>query len=235
MPAEHDSFDRMTDTATQRAGAPRDRGAIAAHPARRVFVVGGSGSGKTTLARTIGSRAGLAVHELDFVARVGGGNGPERTAAERARLVADIVASPRWVVEGIHLGWTEPLLEAADVIVWLDHVPWAGSSRRIVRRFVAQAFAEARRQRGWRRFLRLRDYGHRLRELGAAIPETRRYHAAGASGDPSASRAAAAEALHRHQDKLIHCRTPADVERAVEFVAPAAEARDGGRDVADTG
>ena len=189
-------------------------------PAQRIFVAGGSGSGKSTLAHRIGSRAGLPVHELDRIARIGGGSGPERDPAERERMVSEIRDSGRWVVEGIHLGWTDPLLDAADAIIWLDHAAWARSSTRIVRRFVSQAVGEARRQRGWRRFLRLRDYGRRLRELAAAIPEARRYHREGASGDPAASRAAAAALLARYEGKLIHCRTARDVERALELVTP---------------
>lgn len=192
----------------------------------RIFIVGGSGSGKSTLAGQIGGRTGLPVHELDQVARFGGGNGPERPAAERERMIGEILGSPGWVVEGIHLGWTERLLDAADVIIWLDHVAWVRSSGRVVRRFAGQAIAEARRQRGWRRFLRVRDYGRRLRELAAAIPESRRYHRGSprSSGDrsPTASRAAAAAALQPYRAKLIHCRSSADIDAALQRVAPAA-------------
>jgi hypothetical protein len=39
---------------------------------------------------------------------------------ERLAMIAQIVRQPAWVTEGGHLGWTEPLFAAADVIVWLD-------------------------------------------------------------------------------------------------------------------
>jgi len=40
--------------------------------------------------------------------------------AERLAMIQQIVRQPAWVTEGGHLGWTEPLFAAADVIVWLD-------------------------------------------------------------------------------------------------------------------
>ncbi len=193
--------------------------------ARRVYIIGGSGSGKTSLAAQVGQRAGLPVHHLDEVARVGSGNGPLRPAAERDAMVKQIAGAGLWVVEGIHVGWTDDLLEAADVIIWLDHVNWPRAGGRLVRRFVGQAISEGRRQRGWRRFLRLRDYGRHLRELAAALPEARGYHrsdaeAAGRAGggESAVSRAATAELLARYGDKVIHCRAAADVDAALRRV-----------------
>jgi adenylate kinase family enzyme len=190
--------------------------------ADRIYVLGGPGSGKTTFAQRIAAARNLPVHHLDEVARVGGGHGPERSAAERETDVDAIVASDRWVAEGVHLGWTRPLLDAADVVVWLDHVAWRGSSRRIVSRFIKGAAAEARRRRGRDRFLRVGDYARRLRELAVSIPETRRYHrsatAEAAEGESTVSRAATARALQGFESKLIHCRTPADVEAALKEV-----------------
>ena len=188
----------------------------------RVFVIGAPGSGKTTLARQIGRKLDLPVHNLDEVARVGGGTGPQRSSAERAASVVEIIASGRWVAEGVHLAWTNDLLEAAEVIVWLDHVAWQRSSGRIVKRFVNQALAEARRQRGWRRFLRVRDYGRRLRELAVAIPESRDYERAPAgsdgAGSPTVTRAATAAVLAPYEHKLVHCRTSADIDTALRTV-----------------
>jgi hypothetical protein len=184
----------------------------------RVFVFGASGSGKTTLAAEIGARLSAPVHELDLLARVGGGNGPERTAEERQLGIDSILATPRWVAEGVHLDWAGRLLDAADVILWLDHLAFAGSSSRQVRRFVRQAFGEARRQRGIRRFLRVRDYGRHLRELAAAIGESRRYHSSrepGDGGSRALDHAAASQALAHYGSKVIRCRSTADVRRFV--------------------
>lgn len=176
--------------------------------AERILIVGGPGSGKTTLALELGALLNLPVHHLDDIARVGGGRGPETSVEHRASAIGEIVASGRWLTEGVHLGWTGPLLDAADAIVWLDHVRWQTSSRRVIRRFLRQALAEARQRQGRERFLRLRDYARRLRELAVSLPETRTY--------PSDELGAAVAA---HSDKLLRCRTPADVAGAAEALA----------------
>jgi adenylate kinase family enzyme len=176
--------------------------------AERIFIVGASGSGKSTLAAELGRRTSLPVHDLDRVARVAGGTSPLRPETERDELVARIISTDRWVAEGIHLGWTAPLLEAADTIVWLDNVSWRGASGRMVRRFASQAVAEARRQKGWRRLFRFRDYARRLRELLRAIPESRSYH----RGQAGISRSATEEALAPYAGKVTRCTTQADVE-----------------------
>lgn len=173
-------------------------------PPERIYVIGGPGSGKTTLAGRLGALTGITVQHLDEVARVGGGRGPERSDGERAAAVAAILRAERWLVEGVHLGWTRPLLEAADVVVWLDHVRWQRSSAMIVRRFLGQAVAEARRRRGRERFLRFGDYARRLRELAVSVPESRTF-----------PRAELEQELSRLGATVIHCRTPADVEAVV--------------------
>jgi hypothetical protein len=184
----------------------------------RILIVGGVGTGKTTLARKIADASNVPVYHLDDVYRVGGGNGPIRPPAERSATVASIVLSPRWVAEGVHLGWTSPLMEAADAIVWLDHVSWRQASRRIVRRFVSGALAEARRQKGHRKFSRVGAYARHLRELLAAIPESRTYGDTKRSdyADGAPSRARTIESLGPYRHKVVHCRTAADVDRFIQ-------------------
>jgi adenylate kinase family enzyme len=175
---------------------------------RRLFIIGASGGGKTTLAAALAASLHQNVHHLDEIARVGGGNGPARSDAERSAAVSRILADDAWIVEGIHLGWTDPLLEAADLVIWLDHVSWTRASHSIVRRFVSEAVAEMRRQKGWRKVTRVRSFGSRLKELLAAIPETRTYHSSSATDD---SRAATARRLQPLADKVVHCRSKTDV------------------------
>jgi cytidylate kinase len=214
-------------------GRPVDR---PAHLPRRIHIIGGSGVGKTWLADRLAKRTGLRVHHLDEVARVGGGTGPVRLAHERDPLVASILASDGWITEGIQLGWTEPLLARADLIVWLDTVEWQRASRRIATRFVRGAWAEMRR-RSWReRVAHGAGYARSLRDLGVAMVGTRRYRAAGAGSlamaglggaDPSfdladESRAATAATLSRYPDRVIHCRTPGEVDAVVGRISGAA-------------
>jgi hypothetical protein len=170
----------------------------------RVLVCGGPGSGKTTFARELGRRTLAPLHSLDEVAREGGGRGTETSAGERAAAVARILATPRWIAEGVHLGWTQPLMAGADAIVWLDHVEWHKSSGRIIRRFLRQAITEARGRRGRERFLRFGDYARRLRELIVSVPETRTYPYEELE-----------RALAPYARKLTRCRSADDVDAAL--------------------
>jgi adenylate kinase family enzyme len=172
--------------------------------ADRVYVAGGPGSGKTTFAIALADLTGLPIQHLDEIARVGGGRGHETTDSERMAAVARILESPNWIAEGVHLGWTKPLIEAADTVVWLDHVAPREGSVRIVRRFVGGAVAEARRRKGREKFLRVRDYGRKIREVVVSVPETRTY-----------PRAELEAALAPYLAKTIHCTSQPDVDAAL--------------------
>jgi cytidylate kinase len=201
---------------------------VLAAPLRRVHIIGGPGSGKTSFAREIGALTHLPVLHLDDVARVGGGDGPVRREAERDRLMAEILATDGWVTEGVHIGWTDPILHDADLVIWLDYVTWSRASRRIVRRFVGGAVREMRTRPMRQRFTRFGDYARNLRRLGGAIRESRRYYQPAESmpsqGDDDLALAHAvapgtsgtwtltADAVAPYQAKLVHCRQPADVD-----------------------
>lgn len=183
---------------------------------QRIHIIGGPGSGKTTLASRLAAAIGVRPVHLDGIARVGGGTGPPRSMEQRLNDVSAIASRPAWVTEGVHLGWTDALLERADLIVWLDTVGRATASRRIVGRFVRDAVAEMRRRRGRDRFLRIRDYLRHLGDLLGGVRETRDYYqhdpdasAAGASGSQIMAR------LSREGHRVIRCRSAADVERLV--------------------
>ena len=185
----------------------------------RVFIVGGSGTGKTTLAREIGSMTGLPVHHLDEVAIEVGETSARVELAQEAAIAA-ILAERGWVAEGIHLGWTEPLAQNADLIVWLDHLSWWTATRRILRRFVAGALTEIHRQKGLRKFTRFRDYGRHLRDLAGAIPESRAYHTdSSPAGAPRfVSRSLTEQQLAPYRNKVLHCQTAADVRTVPTLV-----------------
>jgi len=85
----------------------------------KVHVIGPSGAGKSTLARELGERLGLPVYPLDDIAFTDT-HWTIRPLPDKMQAVGDILREPGWVVEGGHVGWTEPLLDAADAIIWLD-------------------------------------------------------------------------------------------------------------------
>jgi hypothetical protein len=94
----------------------------------RILLIGASSAGKSTLAIALRERLGVPVHHLDHIA-FSDERWTPRPPADRLREVERIVVQPDWVAEGGHLGWTEPLLRAADTIVWLD-VPMLVALRR---------------------------------------------------------------------------------------------------------
>lgn len=100
---------------------------------RRVRVVGTSGSGKTTLARALAARLDVPLLELDAIFHHAGW----RQAADeefRADLRAFLAAAPDgWVVDGYYGTRVGPLLDDADVVVWLD-LPRRVVMGRVVRR-----------------------------------------------------------------------------------------------------
>jgi len=175
---------------------------------QRIHVLGGQGSGKTTLAARLHGVTGLPVHELDRVARIGGGDGPVRPAAERDAMVSEIAAGDAWITEGVHLGWTGPLFARAQAIVWLDHVTPAGASARMVRRFVAGAWHEFRTRRGRERFARVGDYLRHTWYLGRSLL---RSHTADDSSE-------FATALAGYPETVVRCTTPEAVEAFVASV-----------------
>src|SRR5689334_6399141 len=107
---------------------------------RKIHILGGSGVGKTTLATRLGVVLGVPVFHLDDIARIGGGNGTPRTLAERQQLIETIIDQPAWITEGVHTGWTDPLLRESDMIVWISGLHPRTARRRIVRRFVRDAW-----------------------------------------------------------------------------------------------
>jgi hypothetical protein len=174
--------------------------------------VGGSGTGKSGVAERIGHERGLPVFHLDDIEF-------ERPSGERRpddaldRALRAVLECPERVTEGIQLGWTDGLLRDADAIVWLDHLSPSAARRRIVRRFVAGAVRGVRRHQGRARFARLGDYRREVARLVRAMGETGSYHRPGGGEPSTASRAATASALAPHLDRVIHCRTAADVAR----------------------
>lgn len=176
---------------------------------RRIYLYGAPGTGKSTLAEELGDRLRLPVHGLDEVALATRADHEPEIEARRA-WVAILAAQSRWIAEGAFLEWTDALLDRADVIVWLDDLPWPVVASRILRRFVRLAWAEFREQKGVHKTARVNDYARNLRDLVEAVRNTRRYGScAVGTGDRDGvyCRPAATAYLAPYEAKLVHCHT----------------------------
>lgn len=193
VPARPNGADRLAP------GLPR--------PAR-IHIVGGSGTGKTTLAALLGRLLDVPVYHLDAVARSACDDAGRREAA------AEIAGRHRWVTEGIYLGWSEPLFEVAELIVWLDADAPRAVFGRVVVRFVGGSLAETRR-RGLKGALRFASYARHLREFAGHLREVRRYYTAPAAKDTSLkaepTKEATAAYVARWACRTVRCARPRDV------------------------
>lgn len=105
---------------------------------RRVRVVGISGAGKTTVAREAAARLGVPHIELDAVFWLPGWRLREVDDGFR-ELAARLAQAPDgWVACGSWTTRVGPLLDDADLVVWLDHPRWLVMVQ-VVRRTLARA------------------------------------------------------------------------------------------------
>jgi adenylate kinase family enzyme len=112
---------------------------------RRIAVIASaSGCGKTTVGRVLAVRLGVPFVELDALNHSQGW--VEATAEELRARVQPIVSSEAWVIDGGYRGKLGDLvLEAADVVVWLD-LPRRVWLPRLLRRTAVRI---ARREELW--------------------------------------------------------------------------------------
>lgn len=176
---------------------------------RRIHIIGAQGSGKTTLARELSTHLAVPHYELDWIAynpACKDGAGLRIPLDKRLASLRAILEKPGWITEGVYLWWTNPLLEVADLIVWLD-LPFPILAWRIVNRHVQRTIAGTNRQPGTARLIRvLRRVWKRQTARTALVPSA-------PDDDRAATRVAEAEILRAHENKVIRCIWPADVTR----------------------
>lgn len=86
--------------------------------AERILVIGCSGSGKSTLARALAERFGLHYVSMDRdVFWLPGWQSRPRDDANRR--IAELVALPRWVMDGTSPRTLPERLARADLVIWL--------------------------------------------------------------------------------------------------------------------
>jgi adenylate kinase family enzyme len=88
----------------------------------KIVIIGASGAGKTTLAKKMHSILKIKVVHLDRVFWKRGWQPLSRD--ERMDALQNLVIEKQWIIEGSYLDLSEPRLEAADTIVFLDTHPF---------------------------------------------------------------------------------------------------------------
>ena len=181
--------------------------------ATRIHIIGGAGSGKTTLAKQLSDQLAAHCYHLDEIAYAGGFGAKIGLAARLASLQA-IIAEPAWVTEGVYLWWTTTLMDAADVIVWLD-MPFYLNGWRIVARHFRLSWAGTNRHPGMGKMLRFL-----VHVMGKQIRTTPIIPTA-PDDDAATTRIATAHFLQNYAAKTIHCTRPAEVARfKADFLQP---------------
>lgn len=82
------------------------------------MITGGPGSGKSTLARILSARTGLPAFHMDQIHWKPGW--VERTQAEKAPMVFDIIAKDASIFEGGNSTTYPQRIARADTFIWLD-------------------------------------------------------------------------------------------------------------------
>jgi adenylate kinase family enzyme len=87
----------------------------------KIAIIGSPGSGKSTLAQQLGESLNIEIIHLDRY--FWQSNWREKPRDTRIEILNELVRKERWIIEGTYLGSSEPRLNAADTIIFLDIPP----------------------------------------------------------------------------------------------------------------
>lgn len=96
----------------------------------RIVIIGSPGAGKSTLARKLGRKLQIQVVNLDRI--FWNPDWKEKPRNTRIGILKERVSKRQWIIEGTYLNSSEPRLEAADTIIFLD-IPFYVCLQRIIK------------------------------------------------------------------------------------------------------
>jgi adenylate kinase family enzyme len=99
----------------------------------KIVIIGSAGTGKSTFARKLSSILNIKVIHLDRIFWKRGWR--EKPMDTRIDILQRLVQEKEWIIEGSYLSSSEPRLNAADTIIFLDNAPLVCLQRIIKRHF----------------------------------------------------------------------------------------------------
>ena len=87
----------------------------------KIAIIGSPGAGKSTFARQLGESFNIEIIHLDRY--FWQSDWREKPRDARIEILKDFVRKEQWIIEGTYLGSSEPRLNAADTIIFLDIPP----------------------------------------------------------------------------------------------------------------
>jgi shikimate kinase len=174
----------------------------------RIHITGGPGAGKSRLAQRLSRRLALPYRDLDEIAVELQKEMPkpldfEELMARRLPLSARLAAEEAWISDGSNLVACRPFYDRAEVVVYLT-CPWRVAAYRIPVRHAKRSLAGNNRFPGLMRLYRFWRWSGRYYA-------NRNPHGVDVFGTP-ATIEFHEEALRAYGDKLVVCRTKAEIE-----------------------